>query len=386
MKITVEGCCHGALDKIYESIPKLTELLIICGDFQALRNQADLDTISMPQKYRHMGDFHRYYRGEKKAPVPTLFIGGNHECLLYMAELKYGGWVAENIYFLGAAGAVWFGGLRISGLSGVWVQRLFVDSIANTKTEEYLLPYDRFTIKLAYHIKAKQYIKFYLIGKADISLSHDWPRDVWENGKKAFSRKPWLEESRQKGQLGNPLAAKVLLDHKPQYWFSLHLHMDYKATVSHKQENEDEISLDMDMEEGGEEKPQQTQFLALNKCLPGRKFIETLDVESSGDMEFSYDARSVAVNKVVDEFFAENPRFLSRFSLQQVLDLQLGDLLDQLLQKVEAEMEFVKTRDLKIPRNFKVVAPVESTDLKYWENNQTVEFRERFWGKRRRDS
>ena len=32
----------------------------------------------------------------------------------------YGGWAAPHIFFLGAAGVVQFGGLRIGGLSGIY--------------------------------------------------------------------------------------------------------------------------------------------------------------------------------------------------------------------------------------------------------------------------
>ena len=78
MKVAVEGCCHGALDAIYASLDASVDLLIICGDFQATRCQSDLDSMSVPLKYRQMGDFSDYYKGIKKAPVPTLFIGGNH--------------------------------------------------------------------------------------------------------------------------------------------------------------------------------------------------------------------------------------------------------------------------------------------------------------------
>jgi len=41
MKIAVEGCCHGELDKIYETLAYIenrdsvkVDLLLICGDFQ----------------------------------------------------------------------------------------------------------------------------------------------------------------------------------------------------------------------------------------------------------------------------------------------------------------------------------------------------------------
>lgn len=43
----------------------------------------------------------RYYSGEKKAPILTIFVGGNHEASNHLQELPYGGWVAPNIYYLG---------------------------------------------------------------------------------------------------------------------------------------------------------------------------------------------------------------------------------------------------------------------------------------------
>ena len=50
-------------------------------------------------------------------------VGGNHEAANHLWELYYGGWVAPNIYYLGAAGVVNFGGVRIAGLSGIFNPR-----------------------------------------------------------------------------------------------------------------------------------------------------------------------------------------------------------------------------------------------------------------------
>ena len=47
-------------------------------------------------------------------------VGGNHEAMNYLWELYYGGWVAPNIYYLGHAGVVKFGGIRIGGVSGIF--------------------------------------------------------------------------------------------------------------------------------------------------------------------------------------------------------------------------------------------------------------------------
>lgn len=127
LNIAVEGCCHGELDPIYDRLVahekqtgQKVDLLICCGDFQSFRNPGDFHSCSMPPKYRRLGSFPRYYAGEKKAPILTLFIGGNHEASQPLRELYYGGWAAPNIYYLGAAGIVRYGGLRIGGISGIY--------------------------------------------------------------------------------------------------------------------------------------------------------------------------------------------------------------------------------------------------------------------------
>ena len=127
INIAVEGCCHGELDIIYKRLvahekqtQEKVDLLICCGDFQSLRNAADFHSSSIPPKYRRLGSFPKYYSGEEKAPILTIFVGGNHEASQPLRELYYGGWVAPNIYYLGAAGVVRFGGIRIGGISGIY--------------------------------------------------------------------------------------------------------------------------------------------------------------------------------------------------------------------------------------------------------------------------
>ncbi|KAG8934920.1 lariat debranching enzyme, partial [Tulasnella sp. 418] len=154
MKIAVEGCCHGELDAIYQHINDLeqknqykVDLLLMCGDFQAIRTHADLNCMAVPQKYLKLGGFHQYYTGQKVAPILTVVIGGNHEASNYLRELYHGGWLAPNIYYLGAAGVVQFNGLRIAGASGIY------------KSHDYRLglyekiPYDRSSVRSIYHVR-----------------------------------------------------------------------------------------------------------------------------------------------------------------------------------------------------------------------------------------
>lgn len=66
MKIAVEGCCHGELEAIYDHIRDLenqnqykVDLLLICGDFEATRNLADLQCMAIPDKYKQLGGFYK---------------------------------------------------------------------------------------------------------------------------------------------------------------------------------------------------------------------------------------------------------------------------------------------------------------------------------------
>lgn len=66
MKIAVEGCAHGELEKIYQILQLLEEqqnikidLLLCCGDFQTTRNENDLHCMAIPQKYYNMCSFYK---------------------------------------------------------------------------------------------------------------------------------------------------------------------------------------------------------------------------------------------------------------------------------------------------------------------------------------
>ena len=61
LNVAVEGCCHGELDIIYDTIRESerkqnmkVDLLLVCGDFECVRNMSDLDCVAVPQKYKKM--------------------------------------------------------------------------------------------------------------------------------------------------------------------------------------------------------------------------------------------------------------------------------------------------------------------------------------------
>lgn len=226
--------CHGELDAIYSSVRKAeavkgskkVDLVVIGGDFQASRNPRDLTLMAVPRKYRRLGDFPDYYNGRKKAPYLTLIIGGNHEAASHFWELYYGGWVAPNIYYLGAANVVRFGPLRIAGMSGIW------KGYDYNKQHMERIPFNESDIKSFYHVREIDVRKLLLLREqVDVGLSHDWPRGIEKFGpqKKLWKLKPDFEQESRDGTFGNPAATYVLDRLRPAYWMSAHLHCKYEA-------------------------------------------------------------------------------------------------------------------------------------------------------------
>jgi len=121
------------------------ELLLICGDFEALRDSNDLNAISVPNKYKSLNSFIGYFNGSKLAPVKTIFIGGNHEASNLLQSLYYGGYVAPNIYYLGCAGVINYKGIRIAGIISHSFIYLTAFSLIHSFTQAYQ-EYIRITI------------------------------------------------------------------------------------------------------------------------------------------------------------------------------------------------------------------------------------------------
>ncbi|PLW05653.1 hypothetical protein PCANC_05077 [Puccinia coronata f. sp. avenae] len=249
MKVAIEGCCHGELDNIYQTIQAAQnqagidtpDVLLCCGDFQSFRNHSDLQTFAAPPKYRQLGTFWQYYCGEKVAPILTIFVGGNHEASAYLWELYHGGWVAPNIYFLGFAGSVLLkktlpdgsiDSIRISGASGIFKKH---DYAAGHYER---LPYDNGTIRSIYHVREYDVFRLSQLpvaSSSDIFISHDWPVGIEQYGNTAqlIRAKPFFKDEIASNTLGSPPLMHLLKTIKPHYWFSAHLHVKFAALHYH---------------------------------------------------------------------------------------------------------------------------------------------------------
>lgn len=412
--------------------------------------------MSVPAKFRELGDFHEYYSGIRKAPYLTVFVGGNHEASSHLWELYYGGWVAPNIYYMGASNVLRLGPLRIGGMSGIWKGYNY------NKPHHERLPYNQDDIKSIYHIRELDIRKLLQVRtQIDIGISHDWPRAIEKHGnaRALWRMKPDFEQESKDGTLGNQAATYVLDRLRPPYWFSAHMHCKFAATKVYKDapeaaersavlepavtpaaavasngtpaviHNEDEIDLDMDDDDGpsvsaltvndpsippqsinsvpddlrallpasfarpapssrlppGQPVPATitnttVRFLALDKCLPGRKFLQLLDIPASAPPAPNYPPLSAESLTDRTSGALSSPRYHLSYDPEWLAitraftpSLVLGDRTAQvppdmgearyreLIEAEEAWVEenVVKKGKLQVPENFVITAPVQ---------------------------
>ena len=300
--IAIEGCSHGALDTIYTRIQEYErtsgnkiEVLLCCGDFQSLRAPVDFHNFAAPPKYRQLGSFVKYYSGEVRAPILTIFVGGNHENSQSLQELYYGGWVAPNIYYLGAAGVVTYKGVRIGGISGIYNDRHY--HMGHFERP----PYDNSSLRSVYHVRTLEVYRFKVLAalaakkkdsrqRVDVMVSHDWPQGIENHGNTRYllSRKPYFRSEVERNCLGSPANHEILQAIKPKLWFSAHLHVGFRATVNHSSSSSNTNN------DGGNHDTNVSSTATVTSLVPSQTVkADTLPTKESSTKETTEDSHSI---------------------------------------------------------------------------------------------
>jgi len=341
----VIGCTHGQLDTIYDSIAdwerqnnSQVDLILCCGDFEAVRNEYDLNCLCGPKKYHIFKDFYKYYNGEKVAPKLTLFIGGNHESVNHLRELYYGGWVAPNIYFLGYSGVVNFGGVRIAGFSGIFKSYDFYKGHFEKP------PYDENSKRSSFHVKQYELWKLQQIrSKLDVIMSHDWPNGITKFGDEAelLRQCPHYGEEIEKDGLGCKYYTALMQQHKPQWWLSGHMHVFFKATVNYPQEVPETSPT--------------TNFMACTKAVPYTNFLHVIHIKPSIAgiaKQLFYDPEWLAILKSMEVYFPQS----KVYSVPKIFDYST---IENAMNWVSEE---IVKKGLIIPHNFTITVTPHWTD------------------------
>jgi lariat debranching enzyme len=125
-------------------------------------------------------------------------------------------------------------------------------------------------------------------------MSHDWPRGVTNHGntQRLLRYKKHFREEVEQDRLGSGPTREVLDTVRPEFWFA--------ALVPHAKK------------EGEEEEVKQTKFLALDKCLPRRQFLQVVELgEEVGEEEevvLRYDPAWLAILRSTNHLLSVEKR------------------------------------------------------------------------------
>eukprot|EP00658_Telonema_sp_P-2_P052448 TRINITY_DN4066_c0_g1_i3.p1 TRINITY_DN4066_c0_g1~~TRINITY_DN4066_c0_g1_i3.p1 ORF type:complete len:302 (+),score=56.04 TRINITY_DN4066_c0_g1_i3:151-1056(+) len=197
-------------------------------------------------------------------------------------------------------------------------------------------------MRSTYHVREfDQFRLKQITGKLDMFVSHDWPRNIYHHGDKARllrQKKHFIDEV-QTSTLGNPCHEELLDTLKPAYWFAAHLHVKFAACKPHPDGTA-------------------TRFLALDKPLPNRDFLQVLNFEEAEAGPLRYDEEWLSIVK------STHPLLCTARAHAQ-LPQQPGGRGHQILPPSEAELEWVRNRLVEcnggsnvVPQNFEVSAAV----------------------------
>lgn len=135
-------------------------------------------------------------------------------------------------------------------------------------------------------------------------MSHDWPEFIAHYGHKdtLLRMRPQFKKSVDQDELGAQPYLKLMRHLQPRYWLSGHMHVKYTATVEHANNTPDprvqtgkltDLAKLLQQTETQSAQPvrhknpvSQTEFLALDKPIPGREFIDVVHFPfASGERE-----------------------------------------------------------------------------------------------------
>lgn len=148
-----------------------------------------------------------------------------------------------------------------------------------------LPPYNHHDLHSVFHVRVMDVLRLSALRRPlDVFVSHDWPRNISKHGNEAqlLRVKPFLRADIASGEFGSEPGEHLLHTLRPRYWFSAHMHCRFAALVRHPDGRE-------------------TRFLALDKVLPGRDFLQVLDLPVSDDAAaaappgLAYDAEWLAL-------------------------------------------------------------------------------------------
>ena len=143
-------------------------------------------------------------------------------------------------------------------------------------------------------------------------LTHDWPLRIYKMpGSREYliGKRPSFKQDIDRDELGSPMHELLLNKLRPKHWFSAHMHLRFETRYVHyRRSNNSHLTNPKSTKSNNQ--PEATHFLALDKCVVRRPYIEIVNVKSD---EFDirgleYDLEWLAILRYTDEYVSTQER------------------------------------------------------------------------------
>lgn len=279
-------------------------------------------------------------------------------------------------------------------------------------------PYNPGSLRSVYHVRNVEAYRLQQLMRPgchvdsiiDIMLSHDWPRGIERFGdtQGLLRKKQFFREEVDTNTLGSPVGEILLHTLQPKRWFAAHLHVKFEATVHHQQHQATshvELSSSRDKKvattlssdeqfsshlsskhddfinrstkfmglESSENccesdasstlSQHMTKFLALDKCLPQRHFLQIITIprpesEEGKEPELMYDLEwLVILCKTAHLTVGTKTVVQVPNTPLEITPLDRNEVLRKLNLLEGKEPNCPSSYDLRIPRNFEITTP-----------------------------
>jgi Icc-related predicted phosphoesterase len=222
----VHGDMHAMvrlLDQWEKQQGRALDFVLQVGDFEPHRHEQDLQSASIPPKYRSLGDFADFVAGRASFRRPVYFIGGNHEPYGFLETIPSGGEVAPDCHYLGRVARLKRDGLVIVGLTGIYKESAF-------SGRPPLSAFGSAPKKAFTYFSEEDIERALAFGRADVLVLHDWPLGAITAEQRKAVRAPSSRGSAA-GNIGNPWARELVDRLRPRLVVAGHMHWRHRSRI-----------------------------------------------------------------------------------------------------------------------------------------------------------
>ncbi len=213
------------------------DLCLQVGDLEPIREEEDLRQLHVPEKYRRIKSFPPFWAGERSIPVPTIFIGGNHEPFGQLEDHDPGRklypYLIPNLQYLGRWGVIeLYNGITVAGLSGNFSEADYEEPSEQRRKRGDATGWKASRGNSHFRRDEVESLIKACKGKSvDVLLTHEWPAGMVSAKEAERLAALWRTPADQILTYGKAPIRELVDAIRPAYHFAGHIHFRFEGKI-----------------------------------------------------------------------------------------------------------------------------------------------------------